>query len=364
MTTNTLPVALMILLISIASPKAQAVTPAPDDGYPGGNTAEGDAALLSLTTGGYNTAVGWSSLRSNTAGALNTGLGAGALFLNSTVAPFGNSNTATGAGALLNNIHGSRNTANGTFTLFHNDWGDANTAIGDGALTANTIGLGNTAIGVEALINNITGINNTAIGQALQNNSTGNSNIAIGYGAGANVATADNVTCIAAEGEDVSNTTWVGNIYGVIPQSPAPAPVLVSADNQLVTAVSSQRFVENVTPVVEGAETLLLLQPVNFRYIGVPAIIPEYGLIAEDVAKVDSNLVLYDNNGQPSMVRYDAVNTRLLNAFIQEHTAAQQRASRIAHLEKQVDALTAGLQKVSAQLELNKSAPQTVLNNQ
>ena len=348
---NVPPVLIAVLLVCVALlPVVQAVVPPPDGGYPGFNTAEGQNALFSLATGSANTAVGWYSLFSNTEGSFNTAVGAGALVFNVGDQPFqGTQNTAVGAGALLNNIHGSNNTANGAFALYYNLWGYSNTAIGADALRANT-GIGNTAIGVDSLSFNTEGLGNTAIGmEALTNSTTGSFNIAIGDGAGANVHTAENVTCIGADGEDVSNTTWIGNVYGVIPQSPAPVPVLMTADNQLVMAVSSQRFVQDITPVVEDASTLLKLQPVNFQYIGVPAIVPEYGLIAEDVAKVDSNLVLYDNSGHPSMVRYDAVNIILLNAFNQQQQAVQEQADRIARLEKQIEALTEGLQKVSSQ---------------
>src|SRR4030095_16611778 len=114
---------------------ASGVVPAPDGGYPGGNTAEGQAALLNLTTGGFNTAVGWFSLRSDTSGSFNTAVGAGALFSNTA-----EKNTATGVGALLSNTTGAGNTANGAFALLSNNMGVRNTATGGHALSYNTIG--------------------------------------------------------------------------------------------------------------------------------------------------------------------------------------------------------------------------------
>src|SRR6266404_6106820 len=122
--TTILPLLIVLACVALL-PNVQAVVPPPDGGYPGGNTAEGQAALLSLTTGGFNTAIGWLSLRSNTTGELNTAIGAGALLANTA-----DQNTATGAGALLSNTTGDRNTANGTFALFNNTTGNSNTAEG------------------------------------------------------------------------------------------------------------------------------------------------------------------------------------------------------------------------------------------
>jgi hypothetical protein len=155
------------------TPLSRAVMPPPDGGYPGGNTAEGRSALLSLTTGGFNTAVGFLSLRSDTTGELNTAIGAGALANADAV-----QNTATGAAALLSNAAGSFNTANGTFALVNNISGESNTAIGDSALYSNT------ATGTNALYSNTEGNSNAAFGDiALYSNTTGVGNTAVGSGA-------------------------------------------------------------------------------------------------------------------------------------------------------------------------------------
>jgi len=172
------PVALLLACF-VFFPSAKAVIPAPDGGYPGGNTAEGQSALFGLTTGGYNTAVGLLSLRSNTTSSFNTALGAGALLANTA-----DNNTATGAGALLSDSTGSDNTANGVFALFFNT-ASGNTAVGSRALLNNTTGgtletvqgldVGpNIAVGEEALESNTVASANTAVGyQALHNFTSG-----------------------------------------------------------------------------------------------------------------------------------------------------------------------------------------------
>lgn len=180
--TNIPIIAVALTCFGLAS-LAQAVVPAPDGGYPGFNTAEGQKALLNLTTGVANTAVGWSSLSSNTDGSFNTGIGTGTLLFNLGNQSTGEGvrNTATGAGALLSNSLGFQNTANGAFALFNNTEGVLNTAVGESALFVNTIGGGNTAIGVHALYSNSIGGDNTAVGAAaLPSNTQGSENTAIG----------------------------------------------------------------------------------------------------------------------------------------------------------------------------------------
>src|SRR4029077_9117735 len=217
---------------------ARGGTPPPDGGYAGGNTAEGQNALFNLTTGGFNTAVGFFSLRANTTNSFNTAIGAGALLANTA-----DQNTATGAGALLSNTTGDVNTANGAFALFSNTTGD-----------------NNTAIGYQALNSNATGIENTAIGAvALARNTTGGGNIALGDGAGLDVFAADNVICIGHPGEDLSNTTWIGNVYGVITNSGTTAPVIVSVDGQLGTVASSERFKKDIATMDKASNAILSL---------------------------------------------------------------------------------------------------------
>src|SRR3954469_964500 len=224
---GSLLIALGCFALSLA-PNAFGVNPPPDGGYPGGNTAEGQNALLGLTSGGYNTAVGFFSLRSETAGSFNTAIGAGTLFENvgDPSTGSGEENTATGAAALLSNTIGSFNTANGAFALFRNSVGVQNTAIGSHALFRN-IGNGNTATGESALLNNTTGFDNTAIGSAaLLFNTTGASNIALGLAAGSGVSTANDVICIGTGGADVSYSCFIGNIRGTTTGQMDAVPVV------------------------------------------------------------------------------------------------------------------------------------------
>ena len=345
-------------------PTAQAVSPPPDGGYPGQNTAEGQDALLNLNGGTFNTAVGWFSLQGNSGASFNTAIGAGALLANN-----GDQNTATGLGALLSNTAGAFNTANGALALFFNTTGFNNTAIGWFSLFNNT-GDQNTAVGGSALSENASGMSNTAVGQSALVHSTGSGNTALGFTAGNGVSTANDVICIGngVAGADVSDTTWVGNIYGVTTQSGTTAPVVVSDSGQLGTVASSERFKKDVASMERASEDILSLRPVAFHYKSDAKQTPQFGLIAEEVAKVNPALVLPDKEGKPYTVRYDAVNAMLLNEFLKEHRKVEQQRkdfeAALAQQQKQIDALTAGLQKVSAQLEVSKPAPRTVLNGQ
>jgi len=351
---------LITLLIGCLEPlqDVRAVTPPPDGGYPGGNTAEGDNALLNLTNGQYDTALGLGSLETNAGGNFNTAVGAAALFLNAAA----NENTAIGAAALFTNAPpfangGNGNTANGAFALFHSSTGSLNTAIGDRALLGNTTGNNNTASGDHALLNNTTGAGNTAIGSnALANSTSGSGNIALGNSAGSSVMTASNVICIGSAGANNPGTCYIGNVFGV--STPSGVQVYINSSGKLGAIGSSRRFKEEIKPMGRRSEALYALEPVSFHYKKEidPQGVPQFGLVAEDVEQVNPDLVVRDNEGKTYSVRYDQINAMLLNEFLKEHRKVEQ-------LEKQIKALTAGLQKVSAQLEVNKLAPQTVQNN-
>jgi hypothetical protein len=420
------------------APVANAVSPAPDGGYPGGNTAEGQAALLSLTTGGFNTAVGFLALRSNTEGNFNTAVGAGALLANlgDPSTSDGIQNTATGAGALLSNTTGEDNTANGAFVLFSNTTGDSNTAygafalqrntigsfniamglgallsnttgfentavgtnalvfntegnfntaIGDVALRNNTTGGGNTAIGESALFHNTTGGNNTAIGFQALSNSTGFNNVALGDDAGSGVTDANNVICIGHAGTNVDNSCFIGNIRDAVVAPDAVQVLIDSAGKLGTTSGSSRRFKTQIKPMDRTSEAIFALKPVTFHYKTDSTNSPQFGLIAEEVAKVNPHLVSRDKDGEIYTVRYDQVNAMLLNEFLKEHrknevqqgkiekqdlaisqlksTLMEQQKtfqSKLAQQEQQIAALTADLQRFAADIELNKAQSQTV----
>jgi len=240
-----------------------------------------------------------------------------------------------------------------------------NTAIGFQALFGNDHGNGNTATGFGALNSNTTGNNNTANGRpALLQNTSGSRNTAIGMGAGSGVTNASDVICIgfAVAGADVSNTAWIGNVYGVTTQSGTTAPVVVSDTGQLGTLASSERFKKDIVTMDNVSDAILSLRPVTFHYKTDTQGTPQFGLIAEEVAKVNPALVLPDKEGKPYTVRYEAVNAMLLNEFLKEHRKNEQQEATIARLETQIEALTTGLQKVSVQLEASRPAPQVVNN--
>ena len=268
------------------------------------------------------------------------------------------------------------NTAEGTQALFSNTTGNANTAIGVGTLYKNTTGTGNTATGMAALGSNTTGFSNTAIGtMALMMNTTGNYNVTLGVSAGESLSTGDNnidighnVSGVAGE----SNTIRIGNkdiiatyISGITGQTVVGgAAVFVDSSGKLGTMTASTRFSDQIKPMNKASEAILTLKPVTFRYKQEidPKRIQQFGLIAEEVEKVDPDLVGRDDKGKVYSVRYDAVNAMLLNEFLKEHRTVKEQGAMIARQQKQIEALTAGLQKVSAQLEASKPAPQVVNN--
>ena len=392
---TTPPLLIILTLLLIAPlPNAQAVVPAPDGGYPEFTTAEGTQALQSLTSGAGNTGVGWRALFADTTGSFNTGLGAGALLLNTAdsntavgaaallLNTTGAGNTATGASALLSNTTGLNNTATGSLALSSNTGGSDNTAVGGGALQSNVDGTGNTAVGALALANeNATGgfpygVSNNAIGSnalftnttgsfnqamgvnALFSNTTGSLNIAIGDDAGLNQTTGSGNVYIGVNVPGVAGENDACYIASIFSQTSANGiPVLINSNNKLGTTTSSKRFKEDIKPMDKASEALFALKPVRFRYKKEidPASTSQFGLVAEDVEKVNPDLIVRDKDGKPYTVRYDAVNAMLLNEFLKARR-------QIDAQQKQIDALTAGLQKVSAQLEASKPAPQVVGN--
>ena len=386
------------------APLAQAVIPAPDGGYHGGNTAEGQNALLGLTTGGFNTAVGYLSLRSDITGGFNTGVGAGTLLANT-----GNQNTAVGAGALLSNSNGLQNTATGALSLLFNTTGGSNTAIGHSALLNNATGSGNTATGFSALYHNVGGIGNVASGinalyinadgnfntasgvNALYNNSAGHDNTASGYAAlGANID-GNNNTAIGdsallnkangsfnvAVGQDAgfdlaagdgnvyigagmsgiaaeANHTYIRNIKDTSVSGLNADFVTVNLNTGLLGhSSSSRRYKEDIQPMENASETLYRLKPVSYRYKKEIDSMqsPAFGLIAEEVAAVNPALVACNAEGEPESVHYEMVNAMLLNEFLKEHRKVQERDRKISEQETTITVLKKEMATVVAHLE-------------
>jgi hypothetical protein len=341
------------------------------------NTATGFQTLDRNTTGNVNTANGVNALFNNTTGGNNTANGVAALFSNTT----GDNNTASGVDALASNGSGGNNTANGFNALFSNTTGNFNTADGLDALGHNSTGNRNTANGVNALLGNTTGNNNTASGEgALLRNTTGSFNTALGVNAGSNLTIGNNNIHIGNVGVAAeSNTIRVGMrgtqtrifIAGVSGVAVAGSTVVVNASGQLGIAASSERFKDKIKPMNKLSESLFALRPVTFRYKKEidPTRTPQLGLVAEDVEKVNPDLVVRDKEGKPYSVRYDQVNAMLLNEFLKEHRKNKEQEKTIAELKSGMTALAATvkeqasqIQKVSAQLEASKPAPQVVNN--
>jgi hypothetical protein len=374
------------------------------------NTAVGDSALYSNIDGLGNTATGVSALQNNTNGGFNTANGDSALLDNTT----GSDNTAIGTGALGANTAGNNNTASGFQALFNNI-ADENTAYGSQALLTNTTGLGNAAVGTQALSHNDNGSDNTAIGNfalfgstgssntaigrnALLNMTSGDGNIALGVFAGNSLLTGSNNIYIGSPGfiANESNTIRIGEtgtqtrafIAGIrnVTTAGSAIPVLIDSVGQLGTMSSSRRFKNDIKPMDKTSEAILALTPVTFHYKNDNTGTQQFGLIAEDVAKVNPDLVARDKNGEIYTVRYDQVNAMLLNEFLKEHATVQEQQAQITALnswvvtreainaqEKQefhatiarqdneiraliatVKEQAAQIQKVSAQLEVGK----------
>jgi len=431
-----IPVAIpsIALVCFIVSPENKAVTPAPDGAYPTENTAEGQDALFSLTSGTDNVAIGFQALYYNTTGSFNTGIGGVALYgatsggANTAIGyaalysngggsentalgqaalhenTAGNHNTATGSAALFDNgsdnntatgytalFHngsGSNNTATGAYalessttastntatgfeSLYNNTTGPVNTATGAYALHSNTTGQSNVATGVDALYHNQIGHDNTGEGYLALLNTTGSSNTALGSNAGANLTTGGNnidlgagVVGKASEANTIrlgkqgtQKTTFIAGIFNIAePVASGIKPVYINSNGQLGTAApsSSARFKVGIKPMNKTSEAILALKPVTFRYKSDEEQTPQFGLVAEEVAKVDPDLVVHDENGQIYTVRYDAVNAMLLNEFLKARR-------QITEQQEQIEKLTAAVEKVTHKSSVNtrRTTPQS-----
>ena len=332
------------------------------------NTADGAGVLLKLTTGINNSGFGYFALGNDTSGSNNTALGRTALLTNTTgsyntatgvdALRFnigGIWNTATGYRALYNNTGGIGNTANGLQALYNNKTGGNNTATGFRALL-NATASDNTAVGANALYSNSGGTGNTAVGDSALLKNNGSNNIAIGIEAGSNLTTGSNnidIGNVGVGGVGESTTIRIGTvgthnaafIAGISVTAISGTAVLVNGNGRLGVAASSARFKDQIKPMDKASEAILALKPVTFRYKEEidPERLQQFGLVAEEVEKVNPALVTRDADGKVFTVRYEAINAMLLNEFLKEQAAQ--------------------IQKVSAQLEVSKAAPQTVLNN-
>jgi trimeric autotransporter adhesin len=368
----------VFILLAVGSfalcPIVQAVEPAapvPNPPLAGGNTADGQNALLSLTTGTFNSAFGFDALVLISDASFDTGIGAGALLLDTA-----GTNTAVGAGALLSNSTGSDNDAVGAFALFNNTTAAFNNAFGHQALFSNVDGSQNNAMGDLAMFSNTTGSFNTAVGDdALFNNVDGSSNVAIGDEAGTGLgASVNNCIAINVPGAGpfatLDNTCFIGSIFDQpVSDVGTQEAVFVDQFNVVGISASSRRFKHDIQPMDKASEAILALKPVTFKYNADKNGRTQYGLIAEEVATVNPDLVVKHKDGEISTVRYEQVNAMLLNEFLKEHKKVQSLETTVAQQAKGMEVLTAQLreqaaqiQKVSAQLEVNKPAPQVVTN--
>jgi uncharacterized coiled-coil protein SlyX len=372
-----------LILVSLAvAPQIQAVSPAPDGGYPNFTTAEGFQALQLLNGGLGNTGLGWRALFSGVTFNFNTGVGAGALVLNTA-----DENTAVGTAALLLNGAGAGNTAVGTAAMLNNAGnsvtmdGFFNDAVGAFALNGNVTGFSDNALGNSALFSNINGAQNTAVGDlALENNDSSGSSFA------------NNNTAVGA-------STMVNNVDGsentVVGTGAGPNLVgdgaTVGFNNTYLGDFVGSTEPDGVTPLPDEASTIRIGDVSNGNGGGSTAcfiggIFNNSQPVGGNVVAVTLNLdtdqlgfqpnpggapyVPHRNTPQPRMRPQARHQAMLNNNKVEklEATVAQQQVT-LAQQQKQIDTLTtqlreqaAQIQQVSAQLEMVRPAPRVVGN--
>jgi Chaperone of endosialidase len=300
-----------------------------------GNTAIG-AGTLASNTGSGNTASGAGALQDNTTGTDNVASGYQALQSNTT----GMESTASGAGALQANTTGSSNTANGFGAMLGNTSGGSNTASGYLALSGNTMGAGNTAIGASALSANTTGGSNIAVGDGAGANAPGINSFSIYIGSAGTAS--DNAGTIQIGNPATAASFFAAGVSGMTTGLGDAIPVVIDSNGQLGTAISSQRFKEDIQDMGDASSGLLRLRPVTFRYKqayqdGSKPI--DYGLIAEEVAQVYPGLAVKGLDGKVETVQYQKLTPMLLNEL-------QKQAEQIRSLEDRLAALEALLSAV------------------
>lgn len=378
------------------------------------NTAVGFLALGNSKTSSDNTAIGTQTLYTNTTGHDNTASGVQALFSNTATgveAMYGNVtgyyNTAVGYRALTNNTGptatydkgGTSNTAFGYQTLAANITGWQNTAIGESVLTSNTLGAHNTGIGEDSLFGNLSGNHNTAWGEStLYNNVSGNDNVAggyyalntttgsgnaaIGHQASMNLVTGDYNTAIgyqsgygltsgshniyvASAGANTESYiirmgtqgkhlgAYIAGISGVT--ATGGAAVYINSSGQLGTLPSSQRFKKDIKSLDATSEKIMNLRPVTFRYKQADekgSFPTQFGLIAEEVAKILPELVEFDEEGKPLSVFYHLLTPLLLAELQRGHVETQTQQTALNLLREQNAMFKAELVAVRQQITL------------
>ncbi len=326
------------------------------------NVGVGAFSLFRNTTGNNNVAIGNASMIENTTGFSNVAIGSGSLYGNTT----GYLNVAVGPRALARNTSGKRNVAVGSSSLYGVGAADGltgsdNTALGYAALLYDTTGYANVAVGSAAMWNESTGDRNTGVGtRALFSAKGGKRNVALGYAAGHDITTGgDNIILGGGNRGQAGDQgvirigepryqfrAYIAGVHGVQPAQGGAVPVMIDANGQLGTLNSSRRFKQDITPMGDDVSArLLTLRPVTYRYSqahddGSQPL--EYGLIAEEVAQVFPELVVYEADGQALTVRYHLLASMLVDALQREHTASAAQAARLDALEKQVAALLQG----------------------
>lgn len=326
----------------------------------GSNTATGYAALYWNSSGFGNTATGYEALNKNTTGGSNTATGYRALYLNTT----GSSNVAIGSYAMGGGSNtGNVNTATGDFSLYSNTVGTKNVASGYCAMYANTSGEANAALGYLALRFNQTGIQNTAVGAyALNYNVSGSYNIGVGWSAGYNTNGSDNIVIghIGVPNENATihigtqgrqTAAYMAGIHGATAAS--GVGVFVNNQGKLGTLTSSRKFKTDIADMDKASDAIHSLRPVTFRYkpeydsVGVP----QFGLIAEEVAEVNPDLVARDEKGDIYTVRYEAVNAMLLNEFLKQDKHLQSQIGTTEEQERKLAAQEKTIAKQQALIE-------------
>jgi Chaperone of endosialidase len=302
------------------------------------NTAAGFQALASNTSGYVNAAFGSGALATNTSGAFNSAFGSGALEFSN-----GNMNAAFGNAVLSSNDNGNSNTGVGAYSLWSNSQGSYNTATGNAALSFNVGGSNNTAAGFNSALHNLFGNDNTAMGaNALLNNQGGSLNIAVGYYAGSgvrggnynieigNVGTANDVGTIRIGTAGQQSSAYVA---GVSSSHVTGAAVYVTPTGQLGVLASSERYKTNVASLGASTEKLAKLRAVSFSLKSDPKAGRQYGLIAEEVAKVYPELVIRNEAGQAEGVRYEELAPMLLNEVQQQQRELRALKQQVAQLQ-------------------------------